>query len=228
MRPSRPARSLPIIAIVAFTLPTYGRAQVTLGQVDNFSTGTQNWSQGAQAPPGTVTVQNGGPAGATDPFLQIVANGSTSAGGRLTVFNQSQWRGNYNTAGVGSIEMDLRNLSGPPLSIRVVVRDASNDGYSSTIGVPLAADGQWHHAIFRLDGASMTAVGAPPTLSQVLSAATELRIIHSAAPALMGDTVMATLGIDNIRARPVPEPTGILAAAAGAGLVWWVRRRVGG
>jgi hypothetical protein len=226
MRASHFARFLPTVAIV-LALAAPGRAQVMLGQVDNFSTGTQNWTQGAQAPPGAVTIQNGGPSGATDPFLQIVANGSMSAGGRLAVFNQSQWRGNYNAAGVGTIEMDLRNLSGPPLSIRVVLRDVSNDGYSSTVGFPLPADGQWHHAVFRLDGASMTAVGAPPTLSQVLSGVTELRIIHSAAPALMGNTIVATLGIDNVRASPVPEPAGILALAAGAGLGWWVRRRVG-
>src|SRR5262245_34594349 len=134
MRPFYLARLLSIASVYILCLPSPGSAQVTLGQVDNFGTGTQNWTQGAQAPPGTVTVQNGGPSGATDPFLQIVANGGTSAGGRLTVFNQFQWRGDYNTAGVGSIEMDLRSISGPPLTIRVVVRDASNDGYSSTVG----------------------------------------------------------------------------------------------
>jgi hypothetical protein len=174
-----------------------------------------------------LSVVNGGPSGAADPFMQIMANGSTSAGGRMTVFNQSQWTGNYNAAGVGSVEMDLKSLSGPALSVRIVVRDVSNDGYTSTVGFPLPADGQWHHAVFRLDDASMTAIGVPPTLSQVLSGPRELRIIHSAGPAINGDMIAATLGVDNIRASPVPEPTGILILAAGAGCGGlWIRRRL--
>jgi hypothetical protein len=226
MRSFRLAQPLLIAVTGILVFPETGRAQITLGQTDNFGTGLQNWTQGAQAPPGALSVVSGGPSGANDPFMQIVANGGTSAGGRMTVFNQSQWTGNYNTAGVGSIEMDLKSLSGPALSIRVVVRDVSNDGYASTVGFPLPADGQWHHAVFRLDAASMTTIGVPPTLSQVLSGPRELRIIHSAAPAINGDMIAATLGVDNIRASPVPEPTGILALVAGAGLGWCVRRRL--
>lgn len=228
MRSFRLAHFLPIAASVILALPTTGRAQVTLGQVDNFSTGTQNWTQGAQTPPGALTIQNGGPAGPGDPFLQIVANGGV-AGGKVTVFNQTQWRGNYVTAGVGSIEMDLKNISGPTLSIRISLKDVSNSGYSSTNGFALPGDGQWHHAVFGLDSASLSPVGVPPTLSQVLSGPTELRIMHAAGPSLMGDTIIATLGIDNVRASPVPEPTGILLLAAGVGLgSWWFRRRLGG
>jgi hypothetical protein len=227
MRSFRLAQSLLIAVIGIVVFPACGHAQITLGQTDTFNTGLQNWTQGAQAPPGALSVVNGGPSGATDPFMQIVANGGASSGGRLTVFNQSQWTGNYNTAGVGSIEMDLKSVSGPALSVRVVVRDVSNDGYSSTVGFPVPADGQWHHAVFRLDDASMTAIGVPPTLSQVLSAPRELRIIHSAAPAINGDMTAATLGVDNIRASPVPEPTAILAVAAGMSLGGWcVRRRL--
>jgi len=225
MRPTRLAQSVVIILGILGS-PATGRAQITLGQTDDFGTGLQNWTQGAQAPPGALSVVNGGPGGATDPFLQIVANGGASAGGRMTVFNQSQWVGNYNSAGVGSIEMDLKSLTGPALSVRVVIRDVSNDGYSSTVAFPVPTDGQWHHAVFRLDSGSMTAIGAPPTLSQVLSGPRELRIIHSAGPAINGDTVAATLGVDNIRASPVPEPTGILVLAAASGFGgWYVRRR---
>ncbi|HTK74583.1 MAG TPA: PEP-CTERM sorting domain-containing protein [Gemmataceae bacterium] len=227
MRSCRLAQSFALIAVGFLVFPAAGRAQITLGQTDNFSTGLQNWTQGAQAPPGALSVVNGGPSGAADPFMQIMANGSTSAGGRMTVFNQSQWTGNYNAAGVGSVEMDLKSLSGPALSVRIVVRDVSNDGYTSTVGFPLPADGQWHHAVFRLDDASMTAIGVPPTLSQVLSGPRELRIIHSAGPAINGDMIAATLGVDNIRASPVPEPTGILILAAGAGCGGlWIRRRL--
>src|SRR5438034_10157610 len=102
MRSFRLARLFPIVAITVLALPTLGHAQVTLGQTDNFGSGLANWRQGASSPPGALSVVNGGPAGANDPFMQIVANGG-SAAGKITVFNQSQWVGNYNTAGVGAI-----------------------------------------------------------------------------------------------------------------------------
>jgi hypothetical protein len=227
MRSSSIARLVyPLFFCVLLGRPTAGRAQVTLGQTDTFSSGLQNWKQGANSPAGALSVVNGGPAGANDAFMQIVANGA-GAGGKITVFNQSQWTGNYNTAGVGAIEMDLKNISGPDLSIRIAFRDVSGAGYSSTVGFPLAADGLWHHAIFQLDSASMSPVGIPPTLSQVLSGPVEMRILNSSAPALNGDTIVATLGVDNIHAiAAVPEPAGILALAAGASACrWWVRRR---
>src|SRR5581483_6386498 len=80
-------------------LPAAGRAQITLGQTDPFETATTlNWSQGAPAG-GALTVAAGGPAGPNDHYMQITANGG-GPGGKITVFNQSQWLGNYNAAGV--------------------------------------------------------------------------------------------------------------------------------
>src|SRR5262245_1415374 len=86
---------------VGLALPSAGLAQITVNQVDTFSSGTAGWMQGH---PGGVSVQMGEPGGATDPFLQVLSDGSGSEG-KLTVFNRAQWLGNYNTAGVTSIEM---------------------------------------------------------------------------------------------------------------------------
>jgi hypothetical protein len=71
----------------------------------------------------------------------------------------------------------------------------------------------------------MTPVNAPTaTLAQVLAAPAELRILHAAAPSINGDVVVATMGVDNIRA--VPEPAHVLALAlAAGGAARLVRRR---
>jgi hypothetical protein len=225
MRSFRFTRSIPGTLVFFLVTAAPVRAQqITLGQIDNFNDGaTQNWTQGH--PPGGVSVVNGGPGGASDPFMQIAAAGGFGTDSKLIVFNTSQWSGNYNAAGVGAIEMDLKDISGGPLSIRISLRDTTGFGYSSTNAFPISADGLWHHTAFRLD--QMTAIGTPPTLSQFLSNVPELRILSSAVPSLNGDAIVATLGVDNIHAiAAAPEPTGILFFAAGAGFRgWWLRRR---
>jgi hypothetical protein len=218
----------------ALLLPAAGRAQITLGQTDTFETATTlNWTQGALSPAGALTVVSGGQGGPNDHYMQIVANGA-GAGGKITVFNQAQWLGNYNAAGVNAIEMDLLNPSATLLTIRVAFRvnaSAASPGYASNnaTAFSLAPDGQWHHAVFPLTDASMAPVNSPATsFSTLLNSPGEVRILHSAAPALNGDNIAATLGVDNIRASflPVPEPAhGLALALAAAGAARLLRRR---
>src|SRR5215203_3475115 len=81
------------------------------GEVDTFSGGIEGWFAGGgpvgQVPPVAPTViATGGPGGAGDSFLQIVANGSLGPGGRLVVMNGAQWAGNYLAAGISGVAMD--------------------------------------------------------------------------------------------------------------------------
>jgi hypothetical protein len=222
-----------VVAPAAVLLaPALCQAQVTVGQVDTFTDGsTQNWGQGFQSPPGALVVTGGGPTGN---FLQITGNGGFGAGGRITVFNSTQWLGNYNAAGVAVIEMDLfAPASNPgPLQMRI----AFKTGFGRTAGYVSAPftvpnDGVWRHATFTLSAAEMTPVAdlfgnPPPAFNTLMSNPGEMRILHAAGPVLNGDIITATVGVDNIRASPVPEPAGLLAAAAGvAGAGWSIRRR---
>jgi hypothetical protein len=75
-----------------------------------------------------MNIANGGPAGVGDHFLLITANGSAGADGRITVFNRSQWAGNFLAAGVSAIEMDLKNFGTTPLSIRVALKSGIGIG----------------------------------------------------------------------------------------------------
>src|SRR5262245_25963414 len=145
-----PCRALALTELLALgaalLLPAAGPAQITLGQKDTFETGTTlNWANGMA--PGALAVLAGGPAGANDHYLSVTANGSLGAAGRITVFNRVQWLGDYNTAGVNAIEMNLLNPNTDPLPIRIGLKvDTSNGspGYASTTGFSVPADGQWH------------------------------------------------------------------------------------
>lgn len=213
-------------------LPASGSAQITLNQVDTFqgSSSTVGWGTGAGAPTPTV-ITTGGPAGAGDQYMQLASDGGAGAGSRLTVFNRAQWLGNYNAAGVNAIEMDLLSPSSNPatLTIRVAYKTttaAGSSGYSTAdaFAFSLPNDGQWHHAVFRLNNTEMAPVlatnGTSPTtpFSTFISSPGEMRLLHSDAPSINGTAVVAMLGVDNIRARfiPIPEPSGVLAAVAAA------------
>jgi hypothetical protein len=220
--------------VVVLLVPAVGPAQVTLGQVDNFEDGSlQNWAQGISSL-GTLTSATGGPPGSTH-YMQVTAlGGFGGSSSRLTVFNQSQWRGNYIAAGVNAVEMDLLapTSNAQTLSMRIAYKSgtgAGAPGYSSTAAFSLPADGQWHHAVFLLSNSTMTPIGAVTSpFDAFITAPQEMRILHSASPSLNGDVIAAVVGVDNVRASfvPVPEPAGGLAAVAlAAGLVGLARRR---
>jgi hypothetical protein len=225
MRLSHFVRAVVAVAVVLLA-PTAGRGQIQPGQVDTFTDGTTaGWSQGFNSPNPPVVVP-GGPGGPSDNFLRVTATG-IGAGGRITIFNRAQWLGNYNAAGIVAIEMDLQapDTNTQPLSMRIAYKvDAGqfSPGYVTTTPFVLPPDGQWYHATFTLTAAQMTAVGSPPPFADLMNGPGEMRILHSAGTVLNGDPINAIVGIDNIRASPVPEPAGLVVVA---GVGWWLCRR---
>jgi hypothetical protein len=219
-----------IILGAVLVFPSVGPAQITLNQIDTFESGTTlNWTNGGA--PGALSVPSGGPGGASDHYLQVTSSGS-GPGGSLTVFNRTQWLGNYVAAGVNGIDVDLLNPGSSALTIRIAYRTGTTGGgtpgYVSTNGFNLPGDGLWHHAVFSLSDASMTPIGSPPSpFSTFITQPAEMRIIDSSSLSLTGDFVNARLGVDNIQAVfiPVPELTYYLALAAAAGIAGWLRRR---
>ncbi|MDQ6859987.1 MAG: PEP-CTERM sorting domain-containing protein [Verrucomicrobiota bacterium] len=200
---------------------------ITLGQLDNFeSTTLQGWGNGGIGGSPVPTVTSGGPGGAADHFLQI-ASDSSGAGSRLTVFNRSQWLGNYIAFGVTAIEVDLRNSSNVTLSIRLAFKTSLAMGAPAylTQAAILAPNSGWQHFTFSLAPANMIGVLGPPSYSALFSGGmTEVRFINEAgAFNATGDIVTAQLGIDNIHA--VPEPATIYSLGAGLTLLAFARAR---
>jgi hypothetical protein len=215
-----------VVFMICFAL---GRAAlaVTIGQTDDFQDGTlQNWANGPEGPPPLMNIPNGGPGGAGDHYLQITSLGGGGPGSRLTAFNRDQWLGDYISAGVNGIDMDLLNTSAVTLSIRIAFKQDISfgaPGYLSQAFI-LPPDSAWHHALFSITPGAMIAVGGPEPFNTFFTHPGELRIINEAGTSnLNGDPVVAQLGVDNIHAVPEPGMWGLLAVGVSVPLV--LRRR---
>ena len=187
-------------------------AAITVGQVDTFQDSVANWSSGLNA--GTV-IETGGPDGVGDAYLQVVADGGPSSGSKLSIFNSgafvdSQWAGDYIAAGITSISAMMRNEGDTPLDLRLVFGDtrAPDLGgvwYASSQSISLPALGDWTAVDFPILEPDLASVENPGAYADLMSDVVTLRFIHAAAPSARGDTVVATLGIDNIMANAAAE-----------------------
>jgi hypothetical protein len=197
---------------------------LTIGQIDNFQDNTtDNWANGGAPQPANIS--SGGPAGVGDHFLQITSDGN-GATGRLTVFNRTQWLGNYITAGVSEINLDLNNFGATALSIRLAFKSATFSGapgYISTTPFLLDPNSGWQHAVFSITPAAMTAVSGATAFNTFFAGPAEFRIINATGTGdLNGDFVVSQLGIDNIVAVPEPSPLTLLLVT---GIATWSFQR---
>lgn len=194
---------------------------VTVGQVDTFENGTtEGWvvgvGTGAAHPAPPENVASGGPAGTDDAYLLLRSVGGGGAGNRLTVLNLVQWAGDYPAAGVTSIAMDVQNLGASDLRLRLLLENPvagppTAAAYSADPIVVPAGSG-WIPVVFPLSaGDLLPEVG---TVATALASATVLRIFHGTADDFPGEAIVASLGVDNIRA--IPEPG--IATLLGVGL----------
>jgi hypothetical protein len=176
---------------------------VVFGQLDDFQSGTVGWSEGFSSPNPPTTVADGGPQGAGDAYLRDVAGGGFGAGSRQVMFNQAQWAGDYNAAGVTRVTGWAANFGTSPLHLRLAL-DASFNRFSSTTAIDLPADGAWYRVNFDLTPQAMTRVQGSIELSQALASVTEVRLLsNTSGPSFNGEAVASTMAFDDLRAmRP--------------------------
>lgn len=208
---SRFNRCLAVVSLLAMVLPC---AAVTPGMVDTFQAGAdRGWGYG---PAGSAIegVTSGGPAGPGDGYLKVDALGGVGANSRFTVIAGPQWSGDYLAAGVNGIEMDVRNLAGTALSLRLWLAGPLGATALSADPVLLPAFSGWTHVSFALGNSALVGQVAA-TLADVQ----QLRLFHATNAAFPGPPIVASLGVDNVSA--VPEPAvawlmlpGLLAVGA--------------
>ena len=123
-------RSRLLLALLGVAIATQLWA-IALSSESDFQDGTlQGWQDGFA---GNLTNQpDGGPTGVGDNYLEIVPDGS-GPGGKVAAFNLgSDWTGDYATAGVVEITLDVKVFSGSALEMRVVLIGPSGGRWTST------------------------------------------------------------------------------------------------
>jgi hypothetical protein len=190
-------------------------AAITFGELDNFSSTLEGWSQG-ESPTGSAGVSrltSGGPSGTGDAYMRIAAD-AASAHGRLVAFNRtSGWTGNYVTAGVTGLSMTVNNLGQTDLDLRLAfgttaAPDSGGSWLSSSLPISLPAGSGWTSVQFPIGSSAMTRVQGTASYTSIMSAVSTLRLLHSTAPNNRGGVITGSLGVDNIMALGASAVTG--------------------
>lgn len=221
-------------------LPPGAARAISIGQLDDFEDDTlQGWAMGVASVTANFMTNNpdGGPDGVGDAYLEVSADSTVPFGGkRLTFFNRQQWTGDYTTAGITAIAMDLKNFSASEdLNMRLAINGGFGPStgmtggvFTSAASISLDTDSGWTRAVFSLLPVDLVAIdggrGGNTTGNDVLATlgnVLELRLLNSATPDWAGDPVTAAVGVDNIQAVPLP-PSLVLF---GSGLVVLLLRR---
>jgi hypothetical protein len=219
-------RSMVTSALVLGAILSPAAQAITLGQVDTFSSGVQDWYtvRGGPyypppGPPDPPQVQpSGGPAGIDDAYLEVTL--SIPQSGKPTqagLVNSSQWAGDYQSAGVTGIEMDLINLGNYDLTFGgnfdLPIRLVAGAFVSDVVWLP--AGGPWTHVSF--------AFGSGDLVDHVA----RLDLTHTS---FAGELQLTVLGVDNVRAVPEPATIALMLCGLAAMLLRVARtstRRVG-
>lgn len=183
----------------------YNNAQVTAGQVDDFEDDTvQGWVDGSATTP--VNVASDGPAGGADSYLRDYTTGLSGPGGRLIMFNDSQWIGNFATEGIIAIRFNVRALTND-IDVRVSM---TGDGgkFSSSTFVTVAAGTGWTTVTIPISAGDLVSVsdgsgslGVPGfDANATLSEVSQFRILSNPVASFIGEFIDAEMHIDNIEA----------------------------
>jgi hypothetical protein len=156
------------------------------------------------------------------------SSGLPGAGGRLVALNPAQWAGDYVAAGIMKISMDVNNLGSTDLFLRLLFEDpmgAPPENEAFTTSVFLPAGSGWTSISFLVDPGSL--IVEEGSALEALQNATILRIFSN--PDAEGpdeaEPIAAMLGVDNIEAVAVPEPSSLILLSTGVATVYRRSRR---
>lgn len=189
-------RTLLFIASILFW--QVSNAQVNPGQIDDFENGTtENWTDGGSSVP-PVNISTGGPAGANDNYLSDPSLGGGGPGSKMVMFNDQQWAGNYSGNNIIAIRFQARALTNT-LNLRIAF-DGAGGRICTTNAVTIPAGSPWTNYEIPIFETDFTLVSGGANVAQTLADVTDMRILSNSNPAWQGESIVATLEIDNIEA----------------------------
>ncbi len=226
--------SLLLSSLLTLLLATVGPihpagATITLGQVDDFQSGDNEWG------PDSVldVVANAGPLGTGDNALYI--NGGIVRHGHSDITSDpsmtDQWDGNWTAEKVTHIRLDVRNPNAFQLVLKLGLAGPDGPGsfftgdtYLSTNAITVPADNIWHTILFDVTAAGWTEYSGSD-INAALQNVTHLRVIHNlgtgSPPPYRG--AASEMHLDNITA--IPEPATLALIAVGSSACLFLRRR---
>ncbi len=185
----------------------------TLFNTSTFDSGLEGWAGGAN--PVVIAGDN--------PYLQA----SVQVGSLATFNTSGAWSGNFETAGISGLTVELRGPStnSEPLAIRATLLGPDTRTRWVTAPVTVPADGIWRTASFTFDENLMTRIVGTASFAETFTSVERVLFRHDPGrPSQRGDTVTGTLDLDSIRSVPEPSSTLLIVLAGGAG-VFRRRRR---
>ena len=187
-----------LIITIALIMSALTQAQINAGYTDNFENNTtQNWTDGGSPSPPT-NIPTGGPDGTNDNYLQNISLGGNGPGSKMVMFNDQQWNGNYTNQNILSIEFDVRALSNT-LNLRIAF-DGPGGRICTSNSVTVSPNGPWTRVVIPITPSDFTLVAGGSNISQTLSDVSDMRILSNVNSSWQGQSMSATLEIDNIRA----------------------------
>ncbi|MCH2173145.1 PEP-CTERM sorting domain-containing protein [Myxococcota bacterium] len=215
-------------------------AAISLLQIDDFQSGTlEGWGQPLMSPNPPYVAPICGPLGcppSVDQYMMVVGNGMGGPGSKPLVENSAQWSGDYLSAGVDTITMDLNNQFTTDLEIRLAIYSADSNGgtFALSQGVLLPSHWgslqSWTSVSFPIAPGDWTAVSGGPSgkptgadIHTALQTVQTLRILHATSPSWQANTTVGQFGVDNITA--IPEPSSWVLLGSGMALLVFTGRR---
>ena len=214
---------------------------VSITELDDFNAPSgapnpqESWLEGGGSTTPPSQQLTGGPDGSG--FL-IDSSTGISPGKRMQLWNTDQWTGDYLGQSISTLSLDAINLSGEgneTINLRVALNGPG--GWFVTGPQVLLPETGWQSLLFDLSPTGLVHAGQGDAVyDSTMAAVNRLQIISleedtfniGGNAGLRGDTIVATLGLDNIRAgEAIPEPSGAALILMGcAGLMRRRRQRV--
>ena len=182
----------------SFAILTFTHAQVTAGQIDDFEDDTvQGWVVGSNSTNPPVNVNTGGQNGAGDNFLRYISTGTGGPDSKMIIYNQTTWTGDYTFQGIVAIEFDVK-VETNNLNLRVAF-DGGGGRFCTTTPISVTAGSGWNHVVIPISTTDFTAVGGSDIVDTLADVNT-MRILSNTTASWLGQTIAATMEIDNIEA----------------------------